>query len=481
MSVLEFSAALQDHTYKTWFNALEKNIISTTANKLRISQQSSSKTDFLITAKDVSNIFKSITGSVNKEDVQAMLQKLADNSGIDGAKGSFQKINGQNAVLYKGINFDTITDVLNRAFTSEEIDFELYKQTEAHKDRLKEELKNDPTLTKKEYNREWQKIDSMPNFTVGTFYDKGHVISVATNLTKSFANEIKGSNNLDKKIKDTLIGVLDKYIKRLEEEDLKSANLSPKIYQTIDGVDYTKSVDKYLVEMQYSITNRSSGVASKAVIDELRKVFTPDSKEIEKVFNMSSTGEMLLNSKSSPSFIDLLATNLASIIATGKTDKKVYRGKINKSIDKELPIKIKLNSNKELIQQAKKLKAQIKANKPKNETPKVNNTSLVSLQNLLDSHLQDVVSANMGSGGSTDVLNYRTGRLAASAKVERLSESREGMITAFYSYMQNPYATFSEGGRQSIPRSRDPKLLISKSIKEIAAEKVANRMRTVLV
>ena len=87
----------------------------------------------------------------------------------------------------------------------------------------------------------------------------------------------------------------------------------------------------------------------------------------------------------------------------------------------------------------------------------------------------------MGSGGSTDVLNYRTGRLAASAKVERLSESREGMITAFYSYMQNPYATFSEGGRQSIPRSRDPKLLISKSIKEIAAEKVANRMRTVLV
>jgi len=111
----------------------------------------------------------------------------------------------------------------------------------------------------------------------------------------------------------------------------------------------------------------------------------------------------------------------------------------------------------------------------------IQTTNLSSLQNLLDTHLQDVVSANMGSGGSTDILNYRTGRLAASAKVERLSESREGMITAFYSYMQNPYATFSEGGRQSIPRSRDPKLLISKSIKEIAAEKVANRMRTVLV
>lgn len=107
--------------------------------------------------------------------------------------------------------------------------------------------------------------------------------------------------------------------------------------------------------------------------------------------------------------------------------------------------------------------------------------SLSSLQNLLDAHLQDVVSANMGDGSRTDVLNYRTGRLAASAKVEKLSQSREGMITAFYSYMKNPYATFSEGGRQSRPKSRDPKLLISKSIKEIATEKVANRMRTVLV
>lgn len=47
--------------------------------------------------------------------------------------------------------------------------------------------------------------------------------------------------------------------------------------------------------------------------------------------------------------------------------------------------------------------------------------------------------------------------------------------------MRNPYATFSEGGRQQYPKSRDPKLLISTSIKEIAATKVANRLRAVLV
>ena len=106
--------------------------------------------------------------------------------------------------------------------------------------------------------------------------------------------------------------------------------------------------------------------------------------------------------------------------------------------------------------------------------------SLASLQALINQHLQDVISANMGGGNSRNVLNYRTGRFASSVKVERMSQSREGMITAFYSYMQNPYGTFSGGGRQEYPKSRDPKLLISTSIREIAATKVANRMRAVL-
>ena len=108
-------------------------------------------------------------------------------------------------------------------------------------------------------------------------------------------------------------------------------------------------------------------------------------------------------------------------------------------------------------------------------------TNLTNLQALLDRHLQHVVSANMGLGNDKRVLNYRTGRFAASAKVERLTQSKEGMITAFYTYMKNPYATFSEGGDQQYPKSRDPKSLISGSIKEIAATIVGNRLRAVVV
>jgi hypothetical protein len=108
-------------------------------------------------------------------------------------------------------------------------------------------------------------------------------------------------------------------------------------------------------------------------------------------------------------------------------------------------------------------------------------TSLISLQNLLNQGLASQIQKNMGTGERKDILNYRTGRFAESAKVEKMSSSREGMITAFYSYMRNPYATFSFGGQQSSPASRDPKLLISRSIREIGATMVGNRMRAVLV
>lgn len=122
--------------------------------------------------------------------------------------------------------------------------------------------------------------------------------------------------------------------------------------------------------------------------------------------------------------------------------------------------------------------------------PKVRNLqgqfySLANLQILLNTHLQDVVSANMGDewyfGGQRRILNYRTGRFAESVKVERLSQSRAGAITAFYNYQKNPYATFSTGGRQASPVSRDPKLLISKSIREIAGTTISSRLRAVLI
>jgi len=105
--------------------------------------------------------------------------------------------------------------------------------------------------------------------------------------------------------------------------------------------------------------------------------------------------------------------------------------------------------------------------------------SPVDLQSIINQMLFARIRANMGTGNRRDILNYRSGRLANSATVERVSISKQGMVTAFYSYMRNPYATFSQGGKQQYPRSRDPKLLIGKSIREIASQLMITKLRAV--
>ena len=108
-------------------------------------------------------------------------------------------------------------------------------------------------------------------------------------------------------------------------------------------------------------------------------------------------------------------------------------------------------------------------------------SSLTNLETLLRSAINKTVRDNMGDGSRRDILNLRSGRLADSVTIERVSRSRAGMLSVFYSYMKYPYATFSTGGKQGTPKSRDPKLLISSSIREIAQKSVSNRLRSVLV
>jgi hypothetical protein len=193
-----------------------------------------------------------------------------------------------------------------------------------------------------------------------------------------------------------------------------------------------------------------------------------------KVFEVTSTTQLvnkLLKVRSSPSILEKLENTLVETIL-GK--------KVKTRTSKVIPL---LNTTVKKVKRKRQvtLKNNISKDGLRLDTrPTIPSAiELTSLMNLINQQLQDVVSANMGDGGSRSVLNYRTGRLASSAKVEYMSESRAGMITAFYSYMKNPYATFSDGGKQSSPRSRDPKLLISKSIREIAAAQVGNRLRAV--
>ena len=485
MSVAEFNKTLQSQVYKSWLEKLEKNIIANSAKSLRASQQVASKTDFYLTADTVQSMYKTITGKkMDSAEVDVLLYSISQ-GGTGAVPGTFTTVAGSNAVVFKSIGFDTISARLVDIFEDDYLVQEAYRKAE--EDYIKgqlAELNKRTDLKGKAKQDEINKIETegRRRASFGYYFNKGHVIGVATNLTKEFRDNLDKANALSRKERDALINVLDQYIAKLEADDLASANLPNAVNQQLYA-GYIKSSSKYLVEIQCAVKNQGAGrEQASPILDELRKLFSVNSKDITDILTKSPTlGKALVNTEGSPSFKDLIAKDMADIIAKGKANPKEYKQTPSLIGKKSTEIK-KPKSNKPKIQTLKNLKSKIKSTKPDSSKIKEIPESKVNLSQLLvliNSQLQDVISANMGDGNSRNVLNYRTGRFASTVKVEQLSSSKQGMISAFYSYMKNPYATFSTGGRQSMPKSRDPKLLISKSIREIAQQVVSNDLRAV--
>jgi hypothetical protein len=460
MSVEDFKSALQDKAYIQWFKNSVKSIFIQTTTELRTSEQTAQKTSFLITEADIANIGAKLAGrAITDQEIQKIKQDL-----IASVKRRRVIVRKDNSLFFPIIEFDSgIGNLLKKGFDSipkvEIIDKQTKKPREAR---------------------------------VTDFFQRGHVFSIATNVAEQTRRNLASSNTAQK-TKDALLPILDQIINDLKAADLASSNiksLDVDIYSK-----YSKNPYKYVVEMQPEETNRASGVASAPVTNALRRYFTPQNwVEIDKFFRKRAQDDdfiqSLIKAQGSPSFINLIQKELVETIKYGKSvSKKEFKTpKIKVSTESIKVNNKKIKDNiKDTIKKVTKLKqglskaAAIAEKSYGLQATSQEQTNLISLQNLLNANLVEQVKRNMGNGTRRDVLNLQTGRFAESVEVTRLSESRQGMITAFYTYMKNPYATFSAGGRQEYPRSRDPKTLIAKSIREIAAEQVSNRLRSVLV
>lgn len=232
---------------------------------------------------------------------------------------------------------------------------------------------------------------------------------------------------------------------------------------SMEGTINTKDLN---IAEQQAIKSIVGNIGEEALLEVL------NSKAGDKIF--ADLAELIPESKSSKSIVDHIEDTVLGILKGTKIPNfKQSKSFAGKSVNGN---SVKVSGNKKPIKKA--------ISKPKlNVKPvvKPQTTNLVKLQNLINQSLVERIKQNMGRGERRDVLNLRSGRFAESVKIERMTQSREGMITAFYSYMKNPYATFSEGGLQSSPRTRDPKLLIARSIRDIASQQVQNRLRSVSV
>lgn len=190
-------------------------------------------------------------------------------------------------------------------------------------------------------------------------------------------------------------------------------------------------------------------------------------KEITSGSRFSKLADMIANLKIGPrSFIQDITDRITSIFTTGKSGKQK---KASASID---PIK---------SQRKDRVTVGMNHGKSVNQSLPKGGVSSINLQALINAQLYETVKKNMGSGDSKDILNFRSGRLAKSFNVTAVSKNRSQALTVFFTYLKYPYATFSPGGEQRKPVTRNPKFLGEKSIREIAAKHVSERLRVVLI
>ena len=76
-------------------------------------------------------------------------------------------------------------------------------------------------------------------------------------------------------------------------------------------------------------------------------------------------------------------------------------------------------------------------------------------------------------------LENRTGRFASSVYVTDIIKTPKGFPSIGYTYDRNPYGVYesTSGSRFASPQ-RDPRILIDKSIREIAAQLAIGRLYT---
>lgn len=182
----------------------------------------------------------------------------------------------------------------------------------------------------------------------------------------------------------------------------------------------------------------------------------------------------VMEMEGSPSAKELMAAQLYNLLKFGKTtDLK----QTTSTYQKATPATVKAKKPKPNV--AKAVKGLLG---PTQTPPKVNRirnskgqfTSLVNVVNLINMQLADRIRQNMGSPR----LNYRTGRFAQSAKVLTADIDKDGVLRLPYTYMKYPYQTFEPGYAMGSV-ARDPKALITKSIRELAQNIVSTKLRIV--
>jgi len=305
---------------------------------------------------------------------------------------------------------------------------------------------------------------------VGTYgANRGKLIYTDTEITKGSdlfeGGHEKEAGVFETRIRDVVQATADEFI----DDQLSASDLQANLDAL--GVDLTISRsdadDSHTISIESKTNNRLDGLSSaekrKKLLDELYAAI-----------NMIG-------------FIqDIKGSDSVSVVKRKKTSKKVMeplkkvarRNKRIKVFEEDNKIKksskgASLSILPKVLKDRKDLSHKVKKPVSTSRASKSLTSAPLFMIAELNRQLPAVIENNMVLPGLQSV----TGRFASSVRVTDIAMTAKGFPSIGYTYMKDPYQTFELGYKQG-STERDPRKLIERSIREIAAEFMVGRFYT---
>ena len=242
------------------------------------------------------------------------------------------------------------------------------------------------------------------------------------------------------------------------------------------NINIFKRTDKLIeLKMESPEYNRDyKGAAETSIAVEFRKILKNRDDNINKVNKLFRTIKHE-DIEGSPSIKQKIRGDLKKL-AKGKKVTPHKSTSTSKNVRVKSKAKINLTAvsqtpaiTKKLAKEATRLKAAVsrgKATKAGAKKPKTgrDQLNLAKIQAAINTRLPAEVRRNMGR----PALINQTGRFSNSVKLTGLRQAPNSIV-ADYTYQLNPYETFENTGDKTWPTGYNPKPLISKSIRNLAA------------
>lgn len=281
----------------------------------------------------------------------------------------------------------------------------------------------------------------------------GHAVSTTKALSAEAAMKTKGSlrNSSAQAYKN-----LERAVRTYKE----TLNISLEVehYQEVTSTGKLRKSYTPVLSSQRAGENQEDARLEKEALTALRK-------SIEKEYNN------LLTQEGSPSLKDAVESVVLHSLTKGKNVK--YKGKSTpkrtvKNSGKSAKTKTKAERDVKVA-----VASGAGSTRPETKATVSPASAPFALFMMLNSQLPNTVRKNMGEPG----LVNRSGRFAESVRITDVNRTPQGYPSVGYTYQKNPYQTFETGYRQG-DTDRDPRALIDRSIRELAAQFAIGRFYT---